>query len=369
MKNILSAILLLLFSLNFAVAQNPVQQKPLTQPEYVRMLYLLEKNPATKDDLIEAIRTRGIGFELTDGLRSLTRTKGRNDQEILRTLEESERRRVNPTAARLPSEKESTEVLSRAREAALAAVDAMPDFVVRQNIARSAAYAGTNNFRSLDKLVVAVSYRSSGQEEYKLLSKNGVLQNDPTPKSTYQEVGGTSSTGEFVTVLSVIFKPESETKFEIVDTDTVRDRRALVYDFSIERDKAHQRITAYGYIADTTVTGMRGRIWIDRENYRVLRIESEATEIPGDFPIRTANRTIDYDWVTISGEKYLLPLVSDVRLTFRQNREMFETRNLIRFKDYQKYGTEVTILGDEEEVPEEEDPNQPPPLPEPTKKP
>ncbi|MEJ7700317.1 MAG: hypothetical protein WKF71_11820 [Pyrinomonadaceae bacterium] len=29
--------------------------------------------------------------------------------------------------------------------------------------------------------------------------------------------------------------------------------------------------------------------------------------MPADFPVRAANRTIDYDWVTISGEKYLLP--------------------------------------------------------------
>ena len=322
-----------------------------------------KKNPASKGDLIEAIRTRGLGFELTDGLRSLTRTKGRNDSELQRTLEESERRRANPTAAKLPTEKEGSEVLAKARQATLAAVGDMPDFVVKQNIARSAAFAGTSNFRNQDKLIVAVSYRANGHEEYKVLSVNGVLQNNPKPKGSYEEVGGTSSTGEFVTILDVIFKPESDTKFEVVDTDTIRARRALVYDYSIERDRAKQRITAFGYIADTTLTGMKGRIWIDRENFRVLRIESEATEIPGDFPIRTASRTIDYEWVTISGEKYLLPLVSDIRLTFRQNRNMFETRNLIRFKDYQKYGSEVTVLDDEEEVPAEDE-NQPPPLPE-----
>ena len=44
MKNILYAILLVLFSLQFALAQGEgVQQKPLTQTEYVRMLYVLEK--------------------------------------------------------------------------------------------------------------------------------------------------------------------------------------------------------------------------------------------------------------------------------------------------------------------------------------
>ncbi len=322
----------------------------MTQTEYVKMLYVLENDSSKKDELISAIRTRGIGFVLSDGLRSLTRTKSRNDSELQRTLEESERRRANPKEAKIPDEKEVKSVLEKARSETLAAVGEMPDFVVKQDIVRSAAYAGTNNFRNLDKLIVAVSYRASGHEEYRVLSVNGVLQNETSSKQSFEQVGGTSSTGEFVTVLALIFKPESETKFQIVDTDTIRERRALVFDYSITLEKAKQRITSSGYISDSTLSGMKGRIWIDRENFRVLRVESEATEIPNEFPIRAANRTIDYSWVTISDQKYLLPLVSDVRLTFRETREVFETRNLIRFKNYQKYGTEITILDDDEEL-------------------
>ncbi|CAN5496190.1 hypothetical protein BH10ACI1_BH10ACI1_22480 [soil metagenome] len=355
MKKIVLIILLLVFS-SFTFAQE-TQTKPLTQTEYVKMLYDLQKSPNNKPVLIEAVRTRGIGFELTDGLRGLTRTKGANDEELLRTLEEANRRRLNPTTRQLPSEKEAAEILSKAREAVLAAIEDMPDFVVKQQIQRSASFAGTNNFRNLDKLVVAVSYRASGQEEYRILSVNGVLQGNPSLKQSYEEVGGTSSTGEFVTVLAVIFKPESETKFQLVDTDTIRTRRAVVFDYSIEREKAQQRITAAGMFDSTTITGMKGRVWIDRENFRVLRVESAATEIPDTFPIRAASRLIDYDWVTINDEKYLLPLTSDVRLTSRESQQMYETRNLIRFKDYQKYGSEVKILDDDEPV-KEEKPNQ-----------
>ena len=351
MKKIIS-IFLILFSANFVVAQ-AVQQKPLTQAEYVKMLYDLQKNPGVKDELVEAIRKRGIAFELTDGLRGLTASKSRSDADLRRTLEEAARRKANPERAKLPTENESAEVLNKAREATLAAVEEMPDFVVKQQIARSAAYAGTDNFRNLDRLVVAVSYRSEGREEYRILSRNGILETNPQLKQSYEEVGGTSSTGEFVTVLAKIFKPESETKFELVDTDIIRDRRALVFDYSIKRDKAKQVITVAGAFDDTAITGMKGRVWIDRENFRILRVESQATEIPDNFRIRAARRTIDYDWVTISDEKYLLPLLSDVRLTSKEDRQTFETRNVIRFKDYQKYGSEVKILDDDEEVPEE----------------
>ena len=334
------------------------QVAPLTQAEYVKMLYALQKDPGSKADIVEALRKRGIDFVVTDGIRGLTRSKGANDEELKRALEEADRRRQNPVEAKLPSPKDADLVLENARKNTLEAVEEMPDFVVKQQIQRSASYAGTNNFQNLDRLIVAVSYKASGEETYKLLSLNGLLQNNPQAKGSYEEAGGTSSTGEFVTVLATIFKPESQTAFEVVETDVIRGRKALVYAFSITKDRARQVITAAGITTDTTITGMKGRIWIDRENSRVLRIESEATEIPPAFPVTTAKRNIDYDWVAIADEKYLLPSLSDVRLTSRESGKLYETRNVIKFKEYQKYGSEVRILDDDlKPEPEPKKPN------------
>lgn len=331
------------------------QEKPLTQAEYVRMLYAIEKTPATKAELIDALRRRGIDFVVTDGIRGLTRSKGANDDELKRALEEAERRRQNPAAVKLPTELEVTGIIEKTRKKTLEAVEEMPDFVVKQQIQRSAAYAGTGNFRNLDKLVVAVSYRSSGEETYRLLSKNGAIQQSAEAKGSYEEAGGTSSTGEFVTMLATIFKPESDAEFSPVQTDLVRGRETVIFDFSVARDKAKQQVVSGGpgEFTQSTITGMKGRVWIDRKEYRVLKVESEATEIPEGFPIRTARRTIDYDWTTIADEKYLLPLVSDVRLTFREKSSVYETRNLIRFTNYQKFGTEI-IIGPEDSEPVKE---------------
>lgn len=207
------------------------QEKPLTQAEYVRMLYAIQKTPATKAELIDALRRRGIDFVVTDGIRGLTRSKGANDDELKRALEEAERRRQNPAAVKLPTELEVTGIIEKTRKKTLEAVEEMPDFVVKQQIQRSAAYAGTGNFRNLDKLVVAVSYRSSGEETYRLLSKNGAIQQSAEAKGSYEEAGGTSSTGEFVTMLATIFKPESDAEFSPVQTDLVRGRETVILIF------------------------------------------------------------------------------------------------------------------------------------------
>ncbi len=94
MKKII-CLALVLFSFSFAFSQTP-PEKPLTQAEYVKLLYDLEKNPQKKDTVIETLRKRGIAFQLTDGLRSLTTAKSRGDAEVKLTLEEAGRRQANP---------------------------------------------------------------------------------------------------------------------------------------------------------------------------------------------------------------------------------------------------------------------------------
>lgn len=353
MRNKLLSVLLLALIAPAAWAQG---EKPLSQTEFVKYLYGLQGNAAKRDELVEILRKRGISFELTSGLRGLVRSKSKSDELLSRTLEESARRRANPTASALPGEKESAEVLAKAKEATLAAVEEMPDFVVKQIIQRSNAYAGTGSWKPQDRLTVAVNYSTTKGEDYKVLAINGVPQSEEKSEFNYMKVGGTTSAGEFVTVLKSIFSNESKTEFAVVDTDTLRGRRSIVYTFNIKRENSKQKISSYGLLEQSTISGSQGRLWIDRENFRVLRVESIATEIPGDFPVTAASRNIDYDWVTISDQKYLLPIMSDVRLTSRYQRDLFESRNLIAFRNYQKYGSEVKILDDEEVVEEPQKP-------------
>ena len=130
--------------------------KPLTSQEVVSLLYQLQRNPDVRDEIVEEIRKRGIGFPLTDGMRSLVATKSGNDALLRRTIEEAERRRVNPSASALPSETEGRELLERTRNVTLAAANAMPDFLVKQIIKRSVAYGQTANWIPQDNLTIAV---------------------------------------------------------------------------------------------------------------------------------------------------------------------------------------------------------------------
>lgn len=337
----------------FPQATELQQGPPLTNDEFVRRLYQIPAHPDENAKLVDDIRKRGIGFPITSGLRALVATKSGNDASLIHTLDEAERRRTNPTVATpLPPLAETNELLAQARKATLGAADTMPDYLVKQQITRSHAFGQSKNWVPYDRLSIAVSYRQSAGEDYKLLSINGMPVTDD--QSYNMKLGGTISTGEYVSALTSIFKPESQTEFSAVDTDTLRGRRTVIYEYEVKRENSHQALGwgEGGSLKRETISGYRGRIWVDRENYRVLRLEDISTEIEPGFPITAASKIIDYDWVTINEQPHLLPSRAVVELTAHERGQTEQTRNEILFRGYRKFGAEVKIIDvDEKDFP------------------
>jgi hypothetical protein len=366
----LAALALCAVALVGARAQQP-SRGPMTNAEFLAIVRQLPARPGLKDQLVSEIRQRGINFTLTAGLRSFVATKSGNDEELRRALEEAERRFLNPTVAKnLPSSAEAADLLQKTRAATVEAVGQMPDFVVKQLITRAHAAGRTRNWVTDDRLVIGVSYRESQGEKYRLLAVNGLASaSQGDEQSDYTSVGGTSSTGEFVTQLKELFDDASHTDFKFVAEEELRGRRTLVYDFEIKRENS--RLTV-GYGKErAVVAGQRGRIWVDREKARVLRVEREATEMPADFPVTASEQAIDYDWVTIVGQgDYLLPSRAVLVMTAAEGGRVEQSRNDIRFRNYQKFGTELKIIDDDiiddDAPPEKPQPTRPKP---PQKKP
>jgi len=366
----LLALALCASALAGGAAARQQQQAPLTSAEFLALVRQLPQHPGIKDQLLAEIRRRGLGFPLTPGLRAFVATKSGNDVELKRVLEEAERRLLNPSEAKpLPPEAETAALLERARLATLEATTQMPDFVVKQHVTRSWAMGTTRNWHVSDRLIVGVSYRPSEGEKYRLLQINGVTTQAAAAgeKSDYKEAGGANSTGEFVSVLKTLFEEPSRAEFKPLDTDTLRGRRTIVYSYEIKKANSQWRLETE---SSAIISAHRGKVWIDRERARILRIEFESYDVPDTFPIRAAAVDLDYDWVTIPGQgEYLLPSHSVSVLTTVRHGEMRQARNEIRFRNYQKYGTELKILDDDfadEGVPVEEP--APPPKP-PEKKP
>ena len=373
-SSILLGALILISSTSFVVAQTnntPFPQPtelqqgpPLTNEEFVRQLYQLPAHPNEVEKLIDDVRKRGLAFPITPGLRSLVATKSGNDASLIHTLEEADRRRANPAVATpLPPIAETNALLEQARKATAGAAQTMPDYLVKEQIVRYVALGTSKNWRPDDHLTVAVSYRQSAGEDYKLLSINGLPPNEN--QSYGLKLGGTTSMGEYVTFLTDLFDPRSRAEFIAVDTDTLRGHRTIIYEYEVKRENSHYRLGwgEGGSLKQETIAGYRGRIWVDRENYRVLRLEDISTEVEPGFPITAASKTIDYDWVTINERPHLLPSRAVVELTARDRGQTGQTRNEILFRGYRKFGAEVKIIDiDEKDFPAdkpEEEPKRP----------
>ncbi|HXI43090.1 MAG TPA: hypothetical protein VNH83_24120, partial [Bryobacteraceae bacterium] len=78
-----------------------------------------------------------------------------------------------------------------------------------------------------------------------------------------------------------------------------------------------------------------GSFWVDAESLDLLRIETNAAEIPPDLPIAAVRNTLDYARVRIGSENLLLPQSAELILTEDTGHE---NRNRIEFSHCREFG-------------------------------
>lgn len=152
------------------------------------------------------------------------------------------------------------------------------------------------------------------------------------------EKNGTWSTGEFATLRLSILANDTDTDFHNRRSTTIVNRAAFQYDFMVEQSHSQWRLHALG---DSYVPAISGTIWIDKENSRVPRLELSADKIAPAFPLDTVETAVDFDYVLIGDEKYLLPSHSESISCRRGSGEC--SRNVIEFRDYGKFTADSSI--------------------------
>ncbi len=73
----------------------------------------------------------------------------------------------------------------------------------------------------------------------------------------------------------------------------------------------------------------------------MLRIEQRTGPLPKDFPYDKAESTLDYDFVRIESQNYLLPVHSENLACQRGSYNC--TRNEISFRNYRKFTSDTNI--------------------------
>lgn len=259
-----------------------------------------------------------------------------------------------PSAIPPPDPAELKSILAAIRQNALNYTQSLPNYICTQYTKRHVDPTGTESWRMADTILEQLTFVDQ-KENYKVVMVNdrpvaGGIQHD--------QLGGAKSSGEFGSILHTIFDPESQAEFGWERwTGLSGSGRAYVFHFRV----GQQRYSIHHEGSKRTiVTGFHGLIYANRDSKMVMRVKMECDDIPADFPIQSVSVELNYDTVEISGQQFVLPLLSEVRS--REGR--FLSWNEVSYHSYHKYSADASISFDTPEaVPAEklkEQPDKPP---------
>jgi len=314
-----------------------------TDKEVAGFLAKAKLSEKLDDRTIEDLQSLGIGPKTVAVLRVL------RDQSQGMALAGPVAPEAKPAPKPPPSAEEQAAILGDVREYALNYSRTLPDYICTQVTRRYGAlipggrYGGRHGddprWQLLDTLTIRLSYFDQ-KEDYKL-----ILVNNTVTREDLNRMGGTTSAGDFGSMMRQIFEPATEAHFEWDHWATMRGRLSYVFGYHVIQERSQWRIN-YNREMEI-ISAYSGLAYVDAETHQVLRITLEAVDIPSTFPIRHAEDVLDYDYQTIGDQKFLLPLKGQVRLSTSDDM----TRNENEFRLYHKYSSESEIKYDTDTPP------------------
>ncbi len=306
---------------------------------------------AVTDGLVEEFVGWGIGPRTLKALEDLQRfTAGMPEPGPEPAAEAQARPRQPPP----PSAAEQQQIIEAARRQAEAYAAELPNYVCLQVTRRFFDPTGLSmDWLKHDEIKTRLSY-VSGREIYETLSVNEVA----TTKG-FSDLGGTTSTGEFGTVLASLFDRKTDARFRWARHSLLRGKPVYVFHTEVLQARSSWTLSSTGPPGDGKGTrqvraGYTGLVYIGAESGQVLRIVMEAEGVPSSFPLQEARSRLDFDFIDLSGQTFLLPLKAEAFV--RSGRLL--TRNDMEFRLYRKFTAEATITFDEiedlEPLPDEE---------------
>jgi len=231
-----------------------------------------------------------------------------------------------------PPPEEQARILEEVRKYALDYTRQLPNFICVQVTRRFYDPSGLE-FWQRDSTITAQLTYFEQKEDYKVL----MVDNKATLNTSFERLGGATSTGEFGSMLREIFEPESLTQFRWERWATLRGRRMHVFAYRVAQPQSKWTIRYQR--TDEIRPGYRGLVYVDRDTLMVMRVTLEADDIPPSFPIQQASVTLDYDYAKIADREFLVPLKSTMRM--REGRTL--VKNETEFRLYRRFGAEAII--------------------------
>lgn len=248
-----------------------------------------------------------------------------------------------------PSDEEKAAILAEVTKNALDYTAGLPNFMCTQVTRRRVDPNGSGAWRMQDIIQEHLSF-VDGKEDYKVVTVNNVVVNNVS----HNQLGGATSSGEFGTMLHEIFKPETQTDFKWARWATLRGRRSHAFEFRVAQARSEYLISD-GESGRQMIGGYHGTIYADAETKMVMRIKLDVDGLE-NFPVNRVALDLNYDFIDISGRKYVLPFKAELT----SGRIRYATRNEVEFRRYERFSADSEIIYDvPDEIPKDQLEEQP----------
>ena len=97
-----------------------------------------------------------------------------------------------------------------------------------------------------------------------------------------RQFGGTTSEGEFASMLEEIFEPETHTEFSWDHWGKLRGRKTYVFAYDVQQEFSHYHVEADDKLS--IVPAYRGLVYIDEDTKMVVKIVMTPYDMPSHFP-------------------------------------------------------------------------------------
>jgi hypothetical protein len=182
-----------------------------------------------------------------------------------------------------------------------------------------------------------------GKETYKVTRVN----DSRVANLTHEQLGGTTSTGEYGSLLHHLFDPDTGTSFQSAAPTKLQGRPVNVFTFSVPQAKGYAIYD--GEFKREFLFAYEGSVYADAETNAVMRITMKCVDFPSETRFTAVELTLDYRPTRLANQTFILP--SHFTLIWRKRKNETtspkqyaeEESNTGDFKGYHRFRTDSKI--------------------------
>jgi hypothetical protein len=318
--------------------QQLIKEKKSTDRETADFVSKVKLSEKLDQAVIEDLQGDGVG-PIT--IKALERLKDRTQALAAANIEKA----LPDDPIPIPTSLEQGKILDEVRDYVLNYDSSLPDFICLEVETRKAAarpggrYAtragGEPIFITQDVITSKLTYFKHREE------KTPILNGSKPINTAYENLGGSTSTGDFGTMLRTLFLPTSQTRFEWARWATWDKRLTMVFSFHVDQQNSQYSIRVSD-LKREIITAYEGELFVDKETRKVMRLVTKAVDIPSDFPVRRADEALTYGYEDVGGTQFLLPTRGEVQMDGTD----VLSDNILEFRHYRKYEVGSSISFD-----------------------